>query len=67
VEAYKFSTTASDGFIKIPAEYSRKIPADVSVIVFPRKKPYNQKRNLFPDFALDTTGYHFDREEAHER
>ncbi len=67
MQAYEFNTTASDGFIKIPAEYEKKIPGHIRVIVFAEKKTLNQKRKRFPYFALDTAGYKFDREEANER
>jgi hypothetical protein len=67
MQAYEFNTTAKDGFIKIPTEYEKKIPGNVRVIVFAEKKPLSRKSKRFPYFALDTTGYKFDREEANER
>jgi hypothetical protein len=67
MQAYEFDTTANNGFIKIPDAFIKKIPSDVRVIILAEKKPVVQKKNLFPDFALDTTGYTFDREEANER
>ena len=67
MQAFEFHTTAQDGFIRIPEEYIRKIPSSVKVIVLAGEKPKSGKRNLFPDFGIDTTGFVFDREQANER
>jgi hypothetical protein len=70
MQAYEFNTTASDGFIKIPEQYTKKIPSNVSVIVIADQKPKSRgkgKQSLFPDFGLNTEGYKFNREEANER
>lgn len=67
MQAFEFHTTAQNGFIKIPEEYARKIPSSVKVIVLAQEKPKSDKRTHFPDFAINTTGFVFDREEANER
>ncbi len=67
MQAYEFNTTTSNGFIKIPNEFTKKIPSDVRVIVLTEEKPKVSKKALFPDFGIDTTGYTFNREEANER
>jgi len=67
MQAYEFHTTAKDGFIKIPDEYAKKIASNVRVIVLAGEKSKKDKRSLFPDLGLDTTGYKFNREEANER
>jgi hypothetical protein len=67
MQAYEFNTTASDGFIKIPAEYKKVIPSDIRVIVIADKRKETKKDVSFPYFALDMTGYKFNREEANER
>lgn len=67
MQAYEFNATASNGFIKIPEEYAKKISSDVRVIVMTEKKPRSKKQNLFPDFGINTEGYKFNREEANER
>ena len=67
MQAFEFHTTAQNGFIKIPDEYIRRIPASVKVIVLAGEKKRIGKRSLFPDFKIDTTGFVFDREEANER
>jgi hypothetical protein len=67
MQAYEFNTTASGGFIKIPAEYEKVIPSDIRVIVISDKRPVTKKDIPFPYFALDMKGYKFNREEANER
>ena len=60
-------TTAHNGFIRIPDEYIRRIPSSIKVIVLAEEKPKSGKRDAFPDFGIDTTGFVFNREEANER
>ena len=67
MQAFEFHTTTQDGFIKIPDEYIRKIPSSIKVIVLANEKKKADKRSLFPDFGIDTTGFVFNREEANER
>jgi predicted Zn-dependent protease with MMP-like domain len=67
MQAYEFDTTVSNGFIKIPEEFMKKMPSDVRIIVLADERQKVQKKTLFPDFSIDTTGYTFNREEANER
>jgi hypothetical protein len=67
MQTYEFNTTASNGFIKIPAEYEKKINSDVRVIVLTDESTKIKRDIAFPYFALDMTGYKFNREEANER
>ncbi len=67
MQAYEFTTTARNGYIKIPTEYEKVIPPDIRVIVITGKKPEDKKKISFPYLALDMTGYKFDRDEANER
>lgn len=67
MQAFEFQTTAQNGFIKIPDQYANEIPENIKVIVLAQKKPKTGKRNFFPDFSINTTGYEFNREEANER
>ena len=66
MQAFEFQTTAQDGFIRIPDKFKNKMTTNIKVIVLndERDKP---KTSQFPYFAVDTTGYVFDREEANER
>ena len=75
MEAYEFQTTLTDGIIQIPAEYRYKLTGKVKVILLQETFSINdadisQQRageEPFPYFAVDTTGYVFNREEANER
>ena len=67
MEAYEFQTISKDGIIKIPDEYKKIFNAKIKVIILAEEKPLNNKRSIFPDFTVDTTGYKFDRVEANER
>jgi len=62
MQAFEFQATARDGVIPIPDEYVDGMPPIFRVIVMPVE---NEKE--FPYFAIDTTNYIFDREEANER
>ena len=66
MQAFEFQTTAQDGLIRIPDRFKGKFTPNIKVIVLndEREKP---KKTSFPYFAVDTTGYVFDREEANER
>ena len=64
--AFEFQTTTSDGIIRIPDKYVKKIPRKVKVIVL-TDNVEKEEPSPFPYFAVDTLGYVFDREEANER
>ena len=66
MQAFEFQTTVQDGIIRIPDMYIEKISQKIRVIVLTDK---TEKENSppFPYFAVDTTGYVFDREDANER
>ena len=66
MQAFEFQTTVQDGIIRIPDRYAREIPQKIRVIVLAEKTEQETKAP-FPYFAVDTTGYVFDREEANER
>jgi len=66
MQAFEFQATAQDGIIRIPDKYVKKIPQKIKVIVL-ADKIEKEEKVLFPYFAVDTTGYVFDREEANER
>jgi len=65
-QAFEFQATAQDGFIRIPDIYAKKMPRKIKVIVLADKIEKDEKAP-FPYFAVDTTGYVFDREEANAR
>lgn len=71
MESYEFNTSLSDGIIRIPIEFHEKIfknAKNVKVIIIPEAdEKVSAKKSFFPYFAVDTTGYVFDREEANER
>ena len=74
MEAYEFQTILSDGIIQIPAEYKNKLYGKVKVILIQEnasmqniKNEYYVQESPFPYYAVDTTGYVFNREEANER
>ena len=66
MQAFEFQTTIQDGIIRIPDRYAKKIPQKIKVIIL-AEKIEKEKQLPFPYFAVDTTGYVFDREEANER
>ncbi|MCL2078378.1 MAG: hypothetical protein FWH17_00895 [Oscillospiraceae bacterium] len=76
MEAYEFQTTLTEtnDFIQIPTEYRKKLFGVVKVILMQDNntrqsvydKPY-KKAVSFPYFAVDTTDFVFNREEANER
>ena len=68
--AYEFKTTLHDGVIQIPAEYRNMIMGNVKIIIVQEDetiKLINNQESSFPFFAVDTTGYVFNRDEANER
>ena len=72
MESYEFKTSLNDGIIRIPIELREKIyknAKNIKVILIPEvdEEEINTKKSSFPYFAVDTTGYVFDREEANER
>ncbi|MCL2421044.1 MAG: hypothetical protein FWD03_04235 [Defluviitaleaceae bacterium] len=66
MQAFEFQTIPQDGIIRIPDQYKRKIAKKVKVIVL-SEIIEKKEQAPFPYFAVDTTGYVFDREEANER
>ena len=66
MQAFEFQTTAQDGIIRIPDRYVKTIPRKIKVIVL-ADRIEKEKSAPFPYFAVDTTGYVFDREEANAR
>jgi hypothetical protein len=72
----RFESVIEDNMIRIPEEYIGRIPSAVTVTLTlmdaerPRFRPKTKKElpslDEFPAM-LDTTGWKFDREEAHER
>ena len=66
---YEFETAVRNGVIRIPVEYKNKVKGKVRVILLPEDVDKNAeaKQFSFPYFAVDTTNYVFDREEANER
>jgi len=71
--AYEFQATINDNIIQIPAEYRNRISKKVKIILLSEEIAEQSitekmaKKSSFPYFAVDTTGYTFDREEANER
>jgi len=65
-QAFEFQATAQDGFIRIPDIYAKIMPRKIKVIVL-ADKAEKEEKSPFPYFAVDTSGYIFDREEANER
>ena len=67
--AYEFKTAVNDGIIHIPVEYRNKLIGNVKVIIMPEESDDKEisEKSPFPYFAVDTTNYVFDREEANER
>jgi len=66
MQAFEFQAITEDGIIRIPDRYVEKIPQKIKVIVL-TEKTEKEEQSSFPYFAVDTTGYVFDREEANER
>ena len=66
MQAFEFQATVQNGTIRIPDRYVKKIPQKIKVIVL-ADKTEKEEQEPFPYFAVDTTGYVFDREEANER
>ena len=74
MEAYEFQTDLIDGIIKIPVEYSNKLFGKVKVILIKDSVSVKNtdgtgcvSETSFPYFAVDTSGYVFNREDANER
>ena len=70
VQAFEFQTALNDGIIRIPAEYQNKLTGKVKVIIMqerPISKKIDSEKSSFPYFAVDTTGFLFNRDEANER
>ena len=67
--AYEFKTAITDGIIHIPAEYQDKFKGEVKVILMSGEIDDKEimTKSTFPYFAVDTTNYVFNREEANER
>ena len=66
--SYEFETAVMDGVIHIPDEYKNKFRGKVKVVLMPEDVADNEtgKKPAFPYFAVNTTDYVFDREEANE-
>ena len=67
MQAYEFYASIEDGIIKIPNEHVGKLPSYVKIIILANEKTSGGKRCAFPDFAIDTSSFVFNREEANER
>ena len=66
--AYEFQTALKDGIIQIPAEIQNKMFGKVKVILMSEEvSRMEREESTFPYFAVDTTGYVWNREEANER
>jgi len=65
-QAFEFQTITQDGIIRIPDIYANIIPRKIKVIVLADKIEKKEKAP-FPYFAIDTTNYVFNREEANAR
>ena len=63
MQAFEFLTTTEDGIIRIPDKYAKQIPQKIKVIILTDMVEAEEK-TPFPYFAVDTSGYVFDREEA---
>ena len=66
MQAYQFSTTVENGFIRIPDEYATKLRDRIKVIVYHDEPPDTDWTALFPP-TVDTKAWKFNREEANER
>ena len=66
---YEFETAVRGDVIHIPAEYKNKFKGNVKVIIMMEDAVKNKiaKKFSFPYFAVDTTNFMFDRDEANER
>ena len=72
MRTYEFQAALTDGIIRIPDEYQNKLCGKVRVILIQEDAGLNKTtgkdaESSFPYFAVDTTGYVFNREEANER
>lgn len=67
MEAFEFQAATQGGVIKIPEKYRKDIAKTVKVIILNEADIDIKKTSAFPYFAVDTTGYKFNRYEANER
>ena len=67
MEAFEFQTTVQEGVIKIPEKLIKKLTRNIKVIIMTEEENKVPSDSAFPYFAIDTTGYKFNREEANER
>ena len=66
--AYEFQTALNEGVIRIPADIQNKMFGKVRVILMSEDVSRKEREeSSFPYFAVDTTGYVWNREEANER
>ena len=68
LKAIEFDTVYQNGLIFVPDKYRTSIDeAPVKVIILQPALKITQKPLRFDAFRIDTRGFKFDREEAHER
>jgi hypothetical protein len=67
MQAFEFLSTINNGYIRIPDEYINQIPLSVKVIILAGDETGTSKSAIYPDYGIDTSGFKFDREEAHAR
>jgi hypothetical protein len=68
LKAIEFDTVYENGSISVPDQYRSSIEeAPVKVIILQRLSDTVKKPLRFDAFRIDTRGFKFDREEAHER
>jgi len=67
MEAFEFQAATQGGIIRIPEKYRKNIANTVKVIILNEADMVIKKDTAFPYFAVDTTDYKFNREEANER
>jgi hypothetical protein len=75
-QTIQFESVVEDGIIRIPEQYMRQVPSNVTVTLAPttqarvkfkaKTKEMPTAIDEFPAF-LDTTSWKFSREEANER
>ena len=66
MQAYQFSTTVENGFIRIPDEYVTKVRNRIKVVVINDEQLDTDWNTLFPPM-VDTKAWKFNRDEANER
>ncbi|GHS87731.1 hypothetical protein FACS189487_04420 [Campylobacterota bacterium] len=67
MQAYEFSSTVENGFIRIPVQYADKFSSPVKVIVLTSETQSAAHKKTFTAIKLKTKGFKFDREAANER